>query len=112
MRRRCRCSGPLRLAPGHTYYYRFKVGRDVSPVGRTRTLPVGAVQHVRFAVASCANFPFGYFNAYARIAARDDLDAVLHVGDYYYEYAPGTYGTGTEFGRVPLPPKELVTLAD
>jgi alkaline phosphatase D len=100
------------LAPGHTYYYRFKVGRDVSPVGRTRTLPVGAVQHVRFAVASCANFPFGYFNAYARIAARDDLDAVLHVGDYYYEYAPGTYGTGTEFGRVPLPPKELVTLAD
>jgi alkaline phosphatase D len=100
------------LQPGCTYYYRFSVGPDVSPVGRTRTLPVGAVQHVRFAVASCANYPFGYFNAYARIAARDDLDAVLHVGDYYYEYGPGTYGDGAEFGRVPLPPKELLTLAD
>jgi len=100
------------LEPGRTYYYRFEIGRDVSPVGRTRTLPVGSVQRVRFAVASCANYPFGYFNAYARIAARDDLDAVLHVGDYYYEYGPGTYGDGAQFGRVPAPAKELVALAD
>jgi alkaline phosphatase D len=100
------------LAPGRTYFFRFTSGGETSPLGRTRTLPVGTVGRVRFAVASCANYPFGYFNVYARIAARDDLDAVLHVGDYYYEYGPGTYGSGVEFGRVPAPAKELVTLDD
>ena len=100
------------LAPGRTYYYKFEANGAESPIGRTRTLPVAAVSRIRFAVASCANYPFGYFNAYARIAARDDLDAVLHLGDYYYEYGPGTYGSGDEFGRVPTPPREIVTLAD
>ncbi len=100
------------LTPGRRYYYQFSVAGELSPVGRTRTLPLGAVSRVRFAVASCANYPFGYFNAYARIAARDDLDAVLHLGDYYYEYAPGVYGSGVEFDRVPAPAHECVTLAD
>ena len=100
------------LEPARTYYYKFAAGREESPVGRTRTLPGATVSRVRLAVASCANYPFGYFNAYARIAAREDLDAVLHLGDYYYEYAPGTYGNGAEFGRVPAPARELVSLAD
>jgi len=98
------------LEPGRTYHYRFAALGEESPVGRTRTTPVATVSRVRFAVASCANHPFGYFNAYARIAARPDLDAVLHLGDYYYEYAPGTYGDGDEFDRVPSPAKEVVTL--
>jgi alkaline phosphatase D len=100
------------LEPARTYYYRFTTRGKESPTGKTRTLPRATVSRVRFAVASCANYPFGYFNAYARIASREDIDAVLHLGDYYYEYAPGTYGTGTELGRVPTPAHELVSLAD
>ena len=76
------------LQPGTTYYYRFKVDGQDSPVGRTRTLPVGAVQRLRLAVVSCSNHAFGYFNAYRRVAERADLDAVVHLGDYLYEYGP------------------------
>ena len=100
------------LEPGKTWYYRFEAGGVTSPVGRTRTLPVGEVAALKFAVASCSNYPFGYFNAYACIARRDDLDAVLHLGDYIYEYAPGEYGQGSEFGRVHAPAHEIVTLDD
>jgi alkaline phosphatase D len=102
----------LGLEPGRTYYYRFEARGERSPVGRTRTLPVATVARLKFAVASCANFPFGFFNAYACMAARDDLAAVLHLGDYLYEYAPGTYGDGADIGRAHLPAKEIVTLAD
>jgi alkaline phosphatase D len=102
----------LGLSPGHTYYYRFDAAGQESPVGRTRTLPEEAVERVRFAVVSCSNLPFGYFNAYAKIAQRDDLNAVLHLGDYFYEYAPDEYGDGKEFGRVHEPPREIVSLSD
>lgn len=107
------------LAPGRTWYYRFEAmmpdGRRVqSPVGRTRTLPVGHVAAARFAVVSCANYPYGYFHAYRDIAARDDLDAVLHLGDYIYEYGLGGYATehAERLGRVPNPRHEAVTLED
>jgi alkaline phosphatase D len=102
----------LGLAPGHTYYYRFEADGEQSPVGRTRTLPDGNVDRLRLAVASCSNYPFGYFHAYRHLAARGDLDLVLHLGDYLYEYAPGTYGDGTSLGREHYPPHEIVTLAD
>ncbi|MGD8416527.1 MAG: alkaline phosphatase D family protein [Pseudomonadales bacterium] len=102
----------LGLDPGRTYYYRFDAAGQESPVGRTRTLPELTVSRLRFGVVSCSNLPFGYFNAYARLAEREDLDAVLHLGDYLYEYAPGEYGNGEEFGRVHQPPHELITLAD
>lgn len=102
----------LGLMPGRTYYYRFDAAGQESPTGRTRTLPERTASRLRFAVASCSNFPFGYFNAYARIAERPDLDAVLHLGDYFYEYAPGEYGNGQEFGRAHLPPRETVSLSD
>ncbi len=69
------------------YYYRFAPRGEQSPIGRTRTLPRGSATRARFALTSCANLPFGYFNVYARIAERADLDAVLHLGDYIYEYA-------------------------
>lgn len=102
----------LGLEPGRTYYYRFDAGDQISPLGRTRTLPENVVAQLKFAVVSCSNLPFGYFNAYARIADRDDLNAVLHLGDYFYEYAPGEYGDGQELGRAHLPAKETITLAD
>ena len=83
------------LEPGATYYYRFRIGDTYSPVGRTRTLPTGAVDRARFAVVSCSNFPFGYFNVYDLIARRDDIDAVIHLGDYIYEYSTEGYGGAT-----------------
>ncbi len=100
------------LEPGTTYYYRFQVRGAKSPIGRTRTLPTGHVDRLRFAVASCSNYPFGYFNAYGLIADRADLDAVLHLGDYLYEYENGAFGDGTPFGRLPVPAKEIVALED
>ena len=107
------------LRPGTTYYYQFNAVGASSPVGRTKTLPVGDVDRVRLAVVSCSNLPFGYFNVYRCIAERADLDAVLHLGDYLYEYrnrgyssSPGREGDGTAFGRIPMPDKEMVTLED
>jgi alkaline phosphatase D len=107
----------LTLEPGSTYYYRFASRGALSPTGRTRTLPTRPTRHVRLALASCSNFPFGFFNVYGRIAARRDLDAVLHLGDYIYEYANNNYGNraegdGRPLGRVPYPDRELLTLDD
>lgn len=102
------------LKPGETYYYRFRAAGAVSPVGRTRTLPAGTLASARFAVISCSNYPFGYFNVYDLIARQDDIDAVLHLGDYFYEYGPDGYGgeTGARLGRAHEPARETVTLAD
>jgi alkaline phosphatase D len=99
------------LAPGHTYYYGFEAGGEQSPVGRTRTLPVGAVGRLRLASCCCANYPHGYYNAYAAIARRDDLDVVLHLGDYIYEYGRDGYGAST-IGRDVEPPHAILSLAD
>lgn len=96
------------LRPGTTYYYRFFSRGEASPVGRTRTLPSGRTNRLRLVVASCSNHAAGYFNAYARIAERADIDAVLHLGDYIYEYGPAEYGSL----RTPEPPREMVSLAD
>lgn len=102
------------LAPGATYYYRFRAAGASSPVGRTKTLPEGAVERARFAVVSCANFPFGHFNVYDLIARQDELDAVIHLGDYIYEYGTDGYGgkDGERLGRPHDPPHEIVTLDD
>jgi alkaline phosphatase D len=102
------------LQPGRTYYYRFRIGEQDSPLGRTRTLPGAHVAQVRLAAFCCSNYPAGYFNVYADAARRDDLDAVLHLGDYIYEYGQGGYATARaeELGRVPSPAGILMTLAD
>ena len=97
-----------RLLPGTTYYYRFSALGQNSPIGRTRTLPVGSTARLRLAVVSCSNHAAGYFNAYRRIAERADIDAVVHLGDYIYEYGPNQYGSL----RTPEPPNEMVTLSD
>lgn len=104
------------LKPGSSYFYRFRVGDALSPVGRTKTLPEGATAEARFGVLSCSNYPFGFFNVYDLIARRDDLDAVIHLGDYIYEYGgtPNEYGAadGERLNRPHQPPHELTTLAD
>jgi alkaline phosphatase D len=100
------------LRPGTTYYYQFSAGGAHSPVGRTKTLAAAGLDHARLAVACCANYPYGFFNVYALIAQRHDLDAVLHLGDYLYEYANADYGDGRPLGRVPAPDREIVSLSD
>lgn len=95
-----------------TYYYAFFVRGQRSPVGRTKTLPSGGAERARLAVVSCANYCAGYFNAYRLIAARSDLDLVLHLGDYLYEYANGVFGDGAAIGRLPEPDRELYTLEE
>lgn len=100
------------LEAGRTYFYAFTAGGQRSPVGRTRTLPAGRVSRVRLALACCANYPAGFFNPYRCLANRDDLDAVVHVGDYIYEFDNGVYGDGASLARVPEPRRETVTLSD
>ena len=103
------------LDPGRWYFYRFR-GPDgsLSPIGRTRTLPAGRTGRFTIGVFSCSNLPFGWFNAYAHAAGRRDLDLVLHLGDYLYEYERGRYPSAREAlaGRIIDPPHEMVRLAD
>ena len=101
-----------RLEPGKTYYYQFSSQGVSSPIGRTKTAPMGSLSRLRMAVVSCSNFPYGYFNAYRHLALRADLDAVVHLGDYIYEYADGAYGSGAALNRVPFPNRETVSLSD
>ena len=105
-----------RLRPSSDYYYRFTCRGVRSPVGRTRTAPApGAlVGRLRWGVVSCSNLQAGWFSAYRHLADRDDLDLILHLGDYLYEYAPGEYGYGNaEIDIRPHdPPREMVSLAD
>lgn len=101
------------LKPGRWYYYRFRDGRGgVSVTGRTRTLPEGRTDRFSLGIFSCANLPFGWFNAYAHAAARRDLDLLVHLGDYFYEYATGTYPSAKEAmpGRPLDPPGEAYAL--
>lgn len=101
------------LAPGRWYYYRFVApSGEVSPVGRTRTLPVGKVPRFRIAVFSCSNYGFGWFNAYAHAAEAGDFDLAVHLGDYFYEYQRGTYPSAKQaLAERVLPVDEAVTLA-
>ena len=104
------------LKPATWYHYRFTYDGAPSRVGRTRTAPGrrATPKHLRFGVVSCANLQAGWFSAYRHLAQRDDLHAVLHLGDYLYEYAPGEYGFGqsNEDIRPHDPPREMVSIAD
>lgn len=102
------------LQPGQRYFYRFRLGETWSPTGITRTLPAGHVESFTIGVMSCANFPAGHFNVYREAADNGELDLVLHLGDYLYEYAMGEYATenAEALNRVPDPVHEMITAAD
>lgn len=102
------------LRPGAPYFYGFRAGDQQSGVGKTRTLPRGRLGQMKLAIVSCASFPHGFFNAYEALAARDDIDAIIHLGDYIYEYGLSGYGgeTAIALGRIPSPEVELKSLQD
>ncbi|MFF0888033.1 alkaline phosphatase D family protein [Streptomyces sp. NPDC003456] len=102
------------LEPATDYWFRFSAGGTDSPAARTRTAPAhdAAVTGLRFGVVSCANWEAGWFSPYRHLAARGDLDAWLHLGDYIYEYGTGEYGTRGKVVRPHAPAHEIVTLAD
>lgn len=101
------------LRPATDYFFRFTAGGVHSPVARTRTAPAAdaAPAGLRFGVVSCSNYESGFFSPYRHLAARGDLDAWLHLGDYIYEYASGDYAYGGVV-RTHQPEHEILTLAD
>lgn len=99
------------LNPETTYYYYFKGLGASSVIGRTRTTPLHHSDQLKFAVVSCSNFEAGFFNAYKKIAAIKDLDAVIHLGDYIYEYQVNFYGDQS-LDRKNDPQHEIVTQED
>ncbi|MBI1288884.1 MAG: T9SS type A sorting domain-containing protein [Flavobacteriales bacterium] len=95
------------LQPNMWYFYRFEYGGDHSLVGRTRTAPTGMVDSLRFAVVSCSDYVDGFFHGYREISQRNDVDAVIHLGDYIYEN--GSVGT---IGRPHEPEARITELDD
>lgn len=102
------------LRPATDYWYRFTAGGVDSPVARTRTAPAdnATAARLRFGVVSCSNWEAGYFASYRHLAARGDLDAWLHLGDYIYEYASGGFAARGTVVRPHAPAHEITTLAD
>nr|WP_245717341.1 alkaline phosphatase D family protein [Nocardia jejuensis] len=102
------------LAPGRDYAFRFTALGETSPVGRTHTAPDPSAtpDRLRLGVVSCANWEAGYFGAYRHLAARGDLAAIVHLGDYLYEYPRGEYGGRAGSVRAHDPEHEIVSLAD
>lgn len=101
-----------RLRPFTWYYYQFTLcnSDNKSPLGRTKTAPRPGqdVGEVGVAVFSCANYPVGYFNAYGNSARKDNVDYVVHLGDYIYEYETSS----PDYGRAVRPDREIFTLYD
>ncbi|MND26201.1 Alkaline phosphatase D precursor [compost metagenome] len=96
------------------YYYRFRFGNKISSVGQTKTLPI-STNKVTFAVCSCSNYPAGYFYVY-REMAKQNVDVIIHLGDYIYEYGADGYAAedAVKLGRT-LPTdnnKEIIKLDD
>lgn len=101
------------LAAGKDYFFRFRSGDTISPVGRTRTLPAAGVSNVSMAVFSCSNYPAGYFNVYAE-AAKAGPQFAVHLGDFIYEYGADGYAStdAKALGRTVEPANECLTLTD
>jgi alkaline phosphatase D len=111
----CAKSVATGLSPDTWYFYRFLApDGTASPVGRTRTLPEGPSARFRMAVFSCSNFGFGWFNAYGHAVEANDCDLAVHLGDYLYEYAKGSYPSAeqTNPDRILAPDNEIVALTD
>ncbi len=102
------------LRSGAPYFYGFRAGAAESAIGKTSTLPRGRTERLGLAAVSCASYAHGYFNAYDALAKRDDVDVVIHLGDYIYEYGLSGYGgeVAVQLGRIPAPEVELKSIAD
>ncbi|MEM9258513.1 MAG: alkaline phosphatase D family protein, partial [Bacteroidota bacterium] len=102
------------LEAGSTYYYGFSALSANSLTGKTKTTPTAsATEHLRFGVVSCSNYQAGYFNAYGQLAQRNDLDAIIHLGDYIYEVRNHPDGPDPVANdRQVEPGNELITLID
>lgn len=100
------------LQSNHYYYYDFKALGKFSARGRTKTAPSATeASEIRLGIASCSNYEYGYFNGYKLLSKRNDIDAVLHLGDYLYEYEVGGYSANIE-GRTHEPANEMISLQD
>jgi alkaline phosphatase D len=102
------------LTPATTYWYRFGLSGTWSPTARTMTAPAAdaAITRLKAGVVSCANWEAGYFAAYRHLAERGDLNLVVHLGDYLYEYGTGEFDAGGKVVRKVAPANETITLAD
>jgi alkaline phosphatase D len=98
------------LEPYTYYYYYFHAEDNNSVVGRTKTAPTNTMEHLRFAFIHGSNYNNGYYNAYRALASRNDFEAVIHLGDYIYEYGTNHYGSHED--RWLVPDHEIVTLDD
>ncbi|KKW76714.1 alkaline phosphatase [Acinetobacter sp. AG1] len=102
------------LKSNQSYFYRFSFGDKISPIGQTKTLPT-STSKVSFAVCSCSNYPAGYFYVY-REMAKQDVDVVIHLGDYIYEYGADGYAAedAAKLGRTLAADnnKEIIKLDD
>ncbi len=96
------------LEPATTYYYRFSTASATSRTGRTQTAPAAGIGALKFGVVSCSSMAHGFFNAYAQLSNRKDINAIIHLGDYIYEYGTGEYGDIRPYE----PANEIKTLSD
>jgi len=95
------------LQPNTWYYYQFDFNGQKSIIGRTRTLPVGDVDSLRIMLMSCQDYEAGFYNIHEHIADRNDIDVIVFVGDYIYEYAGNPNGD-----RYAAPETEILTIDD
>ncbi|MBT0567880.1 alkaline phosphatase D family protein [Williamsia sp. CHRR-6] len=107
------------LSPATRYLYRFTVldgpaAGAVSPTGHTKTVvtPDSALGTLRLGVVSCSNWEAGYFSAYRHLADQPDLDAIVHLGDYIYEYKVGEFAGKFGVVRPHEPRHEIISLQD
>ena len=100
-----RQGGGLRADPAKVYWYRFRLGGTTPPSAAPAPPgPTTRPRQMHFGVVTCSNLEAGYFSAYRHLAARADLDAILHLGDYIYEYGPAS--TGREIRRSHVTPRQ------
>lgn len=100
------------LEPNTYYYYQFEAFNKKSQIGRTKTAPTVNIGSSRFGIVSCANLEAGFFNVYKVMNERNDMDAVVCLGDYIYEYETGGYSPNSSTNRFWQPANEITTLSD
>lgn len=100
------------LTPNTYYYYEFTYNNMHSIRGRTRTAPLAMQDSLRFGIVSCSNYEAGYFNVYRVLKERNDVDAIIHLGDYIYEYEHNGYAYNSSVGRTFAPSTEIIALSD